>query len=337
MRTPFQYLLGVRHPEAFHGRGVSGGYFEGWYVKLVSSDGTQRWAVIPGVFRAERGGAAEAFVQVLDGLTGRSWYHRYDADAFAASEREFAVRVGPNIFDASGITVEVPQLAGRIDFATPLRPYPVTARVPGIMGWYGYLPIMECRHGIVSFGHDLAGTLDVEGVAVGFDGGRGYLEKDWGRSFPSAYVWAASNHLADASGERPDGSLMASCAVIPGLGRRFRGSIVALALGGRVRTWATWNGSRDLDLRIDDQTVHWRMAGPDGTLDLAAERVRGGLLHAPLRTAMHRRVEETLDARLRLRLTAPDGATLFDGTGECAGLEVFGDTDGLTRLPARRR
>lgn len=70
---------------------------------------------------------------------------------------------------------------------------------------------------------------------------------------------------------------------------------------------------------------------------MAAERVRGGLLYAPLRTAMHRRVEETLDARLRLRLTAPDGAELFDGTGECAGLEVFGDTARLSRLPGRRR
>lgn len=337
MRTPLQHLRGVFHPEAFHGHGVHGGYFEGWYVKLVSADRRQRWAVIPGVFRGRGTGQSEAFVQVLDGLTGRSWYHRYDADAFDASDREFRVQVGPHHFDASGVTLALPQLRGRIDFAAPLQPYPVTARTPGIMGWYGYLPIMECSHGIVSFGHPLAGTLEIEGRRVDFDQGRGYLEKDWGRSFPASYVWLASNHLADTAGEQPDGSLMASCAIIPGLGRRFRGSIVALQWAGRLRTWATWNGSRDERLHLDDQHVTWRMSGPEGTLDLGAARVRGGLLHAPLRTAMHRRVEETLDARLTFRLRDRNGATLIEGTGECAGLEVFGDTDRLVRLPGRRR
>ncbi|NHB83865.1 hypothetical protein G7085_02035 [Tessaracoccus sp. HDW20] len=48
----------------------------------------------------------------------------------------------------------------------------MTARVPGIMGWYGYVPVMECRHGIVSFGHDLEGTLIVEGRPTSFQGGR---------------------------------------------------------------------------------------------------------------------------------------------------------------------
>ena len=78
MRTPAAYLRGIRHPEAFHGRGVRRGFFEGWYSKLVSADRTQRWAVIPGVFRAADGATDEAFVQVLDGLTGRSWYHRFE-------------------------------------------------------------------------------------------------------------------------------------------------------------------------------------------------------------------------------------------------------------------
>ncbi|MCK7537696.1 MAG: tocopherol cyclase family protein [Marinilabiliales bacterium] len=38
-----------------------------------------------------------------------------------------------------------------------------------------------------------------------FSGGRGYIEKDWGHSFPSAYVWMQSNHfqLARISPSRP--------------------------------------------------------------------------------------------------------------------------------------
>ena len=43
------------------------------------------------------------------------------------------------------------------------------------------------------------------------------------------------------------------------------------------------------------------------SLENKAERRRGGLLHAPIRTQMHSRVEETLDARLPPTLTAVAG------------------------------
>ena len=333
MRSPAAWLRGVRHPEAFHGHGRRGGYFEGWYVKSVSADRSQRWAVIPGVFRGSGpGGAAdEAFVQVLDGLTGRSWYHRYPTDEFEASDRRFEVRVGPNRFDTSGATLDVPQLRGRLTFATPLDPWPVTLRSPGIMGWYGLVPFMECFHGIVSFGHGLSGTVEVEGTPVSFDGGRGYIEKDWGQAFPAGYVWLASNHLES----HPDASLIASVAIIPWLRGSFRGFIAGLTHSGRLHRWTTYNGTRETHLAIDDDRVTWALRGPDGTLELEAVRVRGGLLHAPLRTAMHERVEETLDSRVAVRHTDPRGRVLVDTTAECAGLEVFGDTERLLGLRAR--
>ena len=334
MRSPMQYLRGVRHPEGYHGRGRTKAFFEGWYIKLVSPDRSQRWAVIPGIFRGDgsAGSVDEAFIQVLDGLSGRSWYFPFAADEFSADEGRLAVTIGGNRFDQSGVMLDLPIISGSLWYATAIAPYPVTLRAPGIMGWYGYLPVMECFHGIVSFGHDLAGTLTIEDRLVEFTGGRGYIEKDWGTAFPSSYVWLASNHLSDASGVDIAGSLVASCAIIPGVGRTFRGSIVALKYPHSLATWATWNGSRDTEFMIDDAEVRWRMQGRDGTLTLHAKRTRGGLLHAPLRSAMHRRVEETLDAVVRFEHVAADGTTVAAGVAACAGLEVFGDTARLTSL-----
>ncbi|WP_460775781.1 tocopherol cyclase family protein [Microbacterium sp. GXF7504] len=333
MRSPAAWVRGVRHPEAFHGHGVRRGFFEGWYVKLVSADRSQRWAVIPGVFRGLDGGVTdEAFVQVLDGLTGRSWYHRFEPGDFTASDREFEVRVGANRFSADGVHLDLPGMRGDVSFVAPLEPWPVTRREPGIMGWYGLVPFMECFHGIVSFGHGLRGSLEIDGARHGFDGGRGYIEKDWGKAFPDGYVWLASNHIDEPAGERADASLIGSVAIIPWLRGAFRGSIVGLRHGGRLHRWTTYNRSVERELSITDDRVRWRVEGPDGTLELDAERVRGGLLHAPLRTAMHQRVEETLDARIAVRHTARDGTVLLDGVAECAGLEVYGDTDRLLAL-----
>lgn len=316
------------HPEGFHGGNESSGFFEGWYVKLVSADRKNRLAVIPGVFLG-LDGDDEAFVQVLNGTTGRSEYQRYDRSQFSARDDAFDVTVGPNRFTATGATLDIPEigLRGQVRFTDPLAPWPVRWRSPGIMGWYAWVPFMECYHGVVSFDHGLAGTLDWDGVSVRFDGGRGYLEKDWGRAFPSGYVWTQTNHFT-----QPGTCLTASIAMIPWMGREFRGFIVGVRHAGELYQFATYTGARTTSLEIDERSVRWEMRSRRGaTLSLVAERQRGGVLHAPVRTEMHRRVEETLDARVRVRLTDPTGRVLFCDTGDCAGLEVHGD---LARLLA---
>lgn len=333
MRGPRAFVRGIRRPEAFHGHGVRRGFFEGWYVKLVDPHQQARWAIIPGVFRGRDGDIVtdEAFVQVLDGATGRSWYHRYDADDFVASGQDFDVRVGPNHFSSEGVRLDLPGLRGEVAFTSEFDPWPVTWRRPGIMGPYAWVPLMECYHGVVSFGHDLRGALDVEGTRQDLTGGRGYIEKDWGRAFPAGYVWMHSNHLDGA----PEASLVASVAIIPWMRSSFRGFIVGLRLGRRLHSWATYNGSKERSLEIDDTHVTWSIEGPSGLLELSAERVRGGLLHAPIRTRMHERVEETLDATLGVRLTDPSGYVVLDTIATSAGLEVHGDLDRLLAVGTR--
>ena len=331
MRGPVRLVRGIRHPEAFHGDGVRGGYFEGWYVKVVDARQEHRLAFIPGIFRGTESSADEAFVQVLDGATGRSWYHAFDAADFHADDRRFDVRVGDNRFSDRGLDVNLPEVSGGIRFVDAMDPWPVTWRRPGIMGWYAYVPMMECYHGVVSFGHGLTGRLDMEGVTRDFDGGRGYIEKDWGRAFPAGYVWIHSNHF---EGE-PNASLVASVAVIPWLRSSFRGFIVGLKLGSRLHTWATYNGAKEKLLRIDESHVEWALDGPSGTLLLRAERKRGGLLKAPVRTRMHERVEETLDAVVDVRLTDPAGAVVLNARATTTGLEVSGDLERLLAVGTR--
>ena len=328
MRTPLAYLNGIKHPEAFHGNGKTRNFFEGWYFKIVSEDQSQKWAVIPGVFRGLGGSSKdEAFVQVLDGSSGRSWYHVYPVDQFKASDTSFDVTIGDNHFSSKGATLNLPQLQGRIEITSELKPWPVTLASPGIMGWYGLVPFMECFHGIVSFSHSLAGELKVEGKQISFNSGKGYIEKDWGRNFPSGYIWLHSNHLA----LREDASLIASAAIIPWLGKPFRGFILGLHHSGKLHSWTTYNKSKEEWLKIDDTHINWKVSGPSGELELKAERKRGGLLHAPLREAMHKRVEETLDGVVEVTHTQ-GGKILLSATATSSGMEVFGDIERLLRI-----
>ena len=203
------------------------------------------------------------------------------------------------------------------------------------MGWYGHVPFMECFHGIVSFGHGLAGTLQVEGIPQSFDAGRGYIEKDWGQAFPAGYLWIHSNTFAHTQA-----SLMASVALIPWRGREFRGFIVGLRHEGQLYRFATYTGARSVHLDVDDSHVHWTLRSRRGRhqpleLRLSAERAEGGLLHAPIRTEMHRRVEETLNSRVAVRLTRGD-EVIFDDVGLAGALEIHGDTERLLATSEKR-
>lgn len=323
----------LRQPALYHGHGKQRNFFEGWYFKLVDSTQTHRYAIIPGIFLDDGSGDdSHAFVQVLDGTRAEATYTRYPLDAFAADPQAFDIRVGPNHFSADGITLDIDtpdrRVRGALRFVDP-KPWPVTVTAPGIMGWYAYLPFMQCYHGVVSLDHGLVGELVVDGARVSFDGGRGYNEKDWGQSFPGAYIWLQGNHFPT-----PGTSLTASVATIPWLGSEFRGVIVGLLHEGRLYRFATYTGAQVEHLRLTDTHVDWALSGRvDGQryrLLLSADRAEGGILRSPERTAMLARVAETMTATVDVRLVALDGdreREVFAGRSSNACLETVGDLD----------
>jgi len=324
-----RFLGTVFRPECFHGHGRRRRpFFEGWYFKLVDAEQARSVAVIPGLFLGSEPGDDHAFVQILDGRRGQSHYFRYPAESFSAAERAFDLRVGPSRFGPEEIELdasdEKAHVRGRVAFG-PFVPWPVRPLSPGVMGPYGWLPFLECYHGVLSFDHALEGALALHGgpfadETVELGGGRGYCEKDWGEAFPSAYVWMQTNHF-----EAADASLTASVAMIPWRRSAFRGFLVGLRHAGRLHRFASYTGARIEALAVDDAVVEWRVADRWRRLALRAHRAEGGLLHAPVRTQMDRRVDETLRARVEVELTDRRGRTLFHGTGHSAGLEVQGD------------
>lgn len=321
-----RFLRTTLHPNRFHGRipGQKPPFFEGWYYKLIDATRQRRYAIIPGVFLSED---PHAFVQVLDGMTGQTTYHRYGVDEFWAAADAFEVHVGPNRFNANGLTLLIDrpeqQISGSLSFGS-VTPFPVSLAAPGIMGWYAWVPFMECYHGVVSLDHTIHGRLTVDGRPVDLSGGRGYGEKDWGRSFPEAWIWFQTNHF-----DTPGTSLTASVAIIPWLRQAFRGFIIAFRHAGELLRFATYTGATIDRLEVTDDTVHWVVRNRRHQLEMVvhqSDQSRIGLLKGPDTVQMGKRVDETLDARVDVRLLALGKGErprlLFEGTGRCAGLEV---------------
>jgi tocopherol cyclase len=313
-------------PGMYHGFNKKPPFFEGWYYKLISADEKHKIAIIPGVILGQD---AHAFVQVLEGVSGKAAYHSFPFEEFRADRSLFALAVGGNRFNGNHLSLNIErpegQLTGEIQFGS-LNPWPVTLFSPGIMGWYAWVPGMECYHGVLSFDHPLKGILMLDGKEMDFTGGRGYIEKDWGQAFPAGWIWFQSNHFSGVSA-----CITASVAIIPWLGHAFRGFIVGFWLDGRLYRFATYTGARIESLRIFDDHVDWVLQDRRYRLHLAARRVQGGLLRGPTRLDMGQRVLETLNATVELRLETLQGALLFEGLGAHTGLEVMGDLPRLLR------
>ena len=317
-----RFVRNTLHPARYHGRlrGQRPPFFEGWYFKVVDATGQHRLAVIPGIFWS---GAPHAFVQVLD-AAAEAHYHRYPVEAFWAAPDRFDVHVGPCRFSHNAMTLVIDEpgqrLTGTLRFGG-LSPWPVTWTAPGIMGWYAWVPFMECYHGVVSLDHDIYGTLEINGQEIDFSGGRGYIEKDWGRSFPEAWIWFQSNHF-----EQPGTCLTASIAIIPWLRTAFPGFIIGLWHGGRLYRFASYTGAKVERLDVSDHTIEWVVADDEHRLEMFVRQGPGsefGLLKGPDRVEMGKRVAETLSAVVQARLTTRDGRVLYEGTGRYGGLEVY--------------
>ncbi|NOG49484.1 MAG: hypothetical protein HND48_08590 [Chloroflexi bacterium] len=87
-------------------------------------------------------------MQVLDGVTGHASYHEYPVDTFWADRIRFDIRIGPNRFSRTSLTVDLSgerTVSGALEYAEHTG-LPWSVLRPGIMGPFAYIPSMECYH-----------------------------------------------------------------------------------------------------------------------------------------------------------------------------------------------
>jgi tocopherol cyclase len=249
------FIRRTLHPPWYQGGKARPPYFEGWYFKLVDPTERYRYAVIATIFKTQGQDTPHAFVQVNDNIHGQMQYVRYPLRDFHAAEDQFAVHIGPNYFAADELRLNLATddltLRGELHFRET-QPWPMTLLAPGAMGWYAWVPRMECYQGVVSLDHTIDGTLTIAGEDVDFTKGRGYTEKTWGQSFPIAWIWLQSNHF-----ETPGTSLFGAISMIPWIGRTFRGFTVGLLHHGILYRFATYTGAETVHLAVTPQRIRW--------------------------------------------------------------------------------
>ncbi len=324
----------IWEPSAYQGGRVTRRYFEGWYYKQVDAGEGRIVAIIPGVSYAADGISRHAFVQVVPS-GGEAHYFSFPAEEFCPDPSEpFGISIAGSTFSRAGISLDLADdtcaVSGDLRFGS-WSPWPVTPLSPGIMGWYRFVPGMETYHGVLSMDHSVSGSIVLNGERFDFGGGRGYAEKDWGRSFPSSWIWAQSNHFG-----APGTSLTLSVARVPWMTGAFVGNIAGLLLGGELHRFATYTGARLECIQTDSNEAHLVLGDRREQIEIHAHGCDTLVLKAPVLGSMEGRDAESLGGALDVTLRAVRGQrahTVFQGTGVHAGIEIMNDLDELGRIP----
>lgn len=259
-----------------------GNRFFGWYFKCQGDGGTL--SVIPAFHKNGKNSTCSIQIITDDG----AWNVTYPASLWRR-RRGFGVDIGKNAFGREGYTLDVSgegiTANGSVRFGsfTPLR--------SDIMGPFRFIPFLQCRHSVISMLHTVDGEITVNGRRYLFEGGRGYVEGDRGRSFPEVYAWT--------HGFTEGGSVMLSVASIPFGLFRFTGIIGAVYEGGREYRIATYRGARPQMIEGGKIVIR------QGKKTLTAEQLTRSAhpLNAPVSGAMIRTIRESAACRARYRLT----------------------------------
>lgn len=309
------------NPEQFQGWGKKRKYFEGWYYKIVNASETKAFAIIPGIAIDDKGNK-HAFIQVLDGKERTSAYTRFPGNRFIPQSGSLDISIEKNRFTENSLLLALPKIKGELSFIDNV-PWPKPLYAPGIMGPFAFVPFMECYHGIVSMDHSIQGKLEINGEVIDFTNGRGYIEKDWGRSFPSAYVWMQSNHF-----QEPNISIKASVAKIPWLRNSFVGFIAGIWIKDQLIQVTTYNKTSLRKCQITKDKVELVMENQSYLLEINAHRDNATTLASPILGMMEGRIEESMTSIIDVKLfNKKTIQVILEAKGKNTGLEVAGNIE----------
>ena len=319
------YYNKLINPILFQGKKKRKNYFEGWYYKQVSKDEKNAISIIPGISLFEDD--VHSFVQYIfsnsDILGNKiiNGYARYDYKDFQFNNDPFQINVSDNVFTESDININLKDEANNISGVLSYGPLTNIKRnliMPNIMGYFAYLPFMQCYHGVISVNHSVNGFVNINGKKIDFNNGKGYIEKDWGSSFPSKYIWVQCNNFLNNNT-----NVICSVAEIPFMKQSFLGFICNLVIANNEYRFATYNNSKFLiDKSEEILKLIFIKNNLKLTIETSNESGKGNLI-APAKGRMQKIINEDLSGIITIKLFECE-KLIYEDNGKMAGIENVG-------------
>ncbi|MEX1191379.1 MAG: tocopherol cyclase family protein [Brumimicrobium sp.] len=181
--------------QGFHKTTSNQPYFEGFYYKFVNEEG-EMIVVIAGISFSKT--ENHAFIQVASNKSSKAYFYKFPLSEFDTNGNTFNFSIGENIFSNNTVKLSLPDVNGEIKILNR-NDWKRSWWSPSIMGFLSYIPNIECKHDVLTTNSMITGAIDLNNKKTEFKSGKGYIEKNWGQSFPKEYVWGHANQFKTKS------------------------------------------------------------------------------------------------------------------------------------------
>jgi hypothetical protein len=288
----------------------NGIFFEGWYYKISFDDYKNTLVVIPGVHMNDEN--QHAFIMVA--YENTSHYYRFPLESFSSSTDEYILKIDDekNLFSYDKLLVNLQPKDGddatesfrmNLTFSSHSIIPDLSVIAPGTMGPYSWIPTMQCYHHVLSMKYHIHGSIEINQAENITMSGVGYLEKDWGNSFPSIWIWGQANQWANLP-STSSASLFFSLALIPWyFNLEFAGFLIVFEYNHQFYRFNTYLQSIVNDLSVNKDTNQFSFNVYDVLFEYKLhisthlnqnENINGAMLYGPRHGRMEKFVKEIL-------------------------------------------
>lgn len=312
-----KYKKRIFNQELYQGKQLKkDNYFEGWYFKHVTNDTQKTISFIVGISYNKKD--SHSFIQILDNIKNQSYYLKFSIDDFKYNDEPFYIKIKNNYFSFKKIFVDInDQIKLKVNLEyNDLTKIDRSIYSPNIMGPFAYLTFMECYHSVISLRHKLKGYINIYDQDISFDNGTGYIEKDYGVSFPKQYLWIQSNNINE------DSSIFLAIAHIPFKKLKFKGLISILEINGKQYRFSTYNFGKIKKLEIDKNKYLIVIVQGNKTLEIVVNSSATMNLISPKNGEMKDIVKESLNGIVQIKLYNKN-YIVYNETFNAAATELF--------------
>ena len=311
-------LFLIKNPEVFQGERylkTNKNYFEGWYFK--NTNNKQSISFIPGISIDENN--KKAFIQII--TKNSSYFVNYNISDFEFSNNPSFIKIKENVFSKNYLHIDIKDDIQKLNINGDIK-YSNNKNIktnflnPNIMGPFAYIPFMECNHAILSMKNSVNGLIKINNEKYNFKDDIGYIEKDWGYSFPKSYIWCQGNSF-----KNKNASFMISIADIPFKLISFRGVICDLIIDNKEFKFTTYNNTKILKYDVRKGFIDISLKRCSYILNVKCMYDENQKLFAPIKGKMEKNIFESISSLITVILKKENEIIFYD-TSFNSGIEV---------------
>jgi len=305
-------MLEKYKPNSIRGTFERNKFFEGWFQKVYSKAHKASFILIYG-YATHNSDNEFGFLQILiPNQTPEIVY--FPKNQVSCDIKKHQFRMGKNLLTSELIRIDINGISIELNLKNkqPFRTF------KNSMGYTYFIPNLPCYHSVLNTAQSVSGEIKHQGQCYTLDHEMGYLEKNWGTTFPESYFWV---HAVDPN--NPAISLLFSRAKIVWLGKTYIKHVGYLCYDGQQIELRELKNCAVSNSNISPENRIIQIRSASAQLDLALGYGREVQFKGPKDGALSRMIHHQADAKVEVSLTYENRRQQFQMVGNFEDVGLF--------------